>query len=111
MGDYRAALLLITVSLLTAHCLLLTPPLPLKRQPSMNQRPVALRLSGLIYGAIIYLIMNFLVLPLSGVPHPKSTITLANRINGVLALLFCIGLPVSLLISRKRRAEDATEKR
>jgi hypothetical protein len=27
--------------------------------------------------------------------------------SGGLALLFCIGLPVSLLISRKRRAEDA----
>jgi hypothetical protein len=65
----------------------------------LSRRPI---LSGLIYGALIYLIMNFLVLPLSGVPHPKSTMTLANRINGVLALLFCIGLPVSLLISRKR---------
>jgi hypothetical protein len=71
------------------------------------RRPI---LSGLIYGAIIYLIMNFLVLPLSGVPHPKSTITLANRINGVLALLFCIGLPVSLLISRKpRRGRNGKE--
>lgn len=56
--------------------------------------------SGLIYGLIVYLIMNFVVVPHIGVPHPPATITFASRINAVLALLFCIGLPVSLLVRR-----------
>jgi hypothetical protein len=47
-------------------------------------------LIGLIYG-FIYLVMNFVVLPASSVPHPKSTATIAAMVNGVLALLLCIG--------------------
>jgi hypothetical protein len=63
----------------------------------LSRRPV---LSGLIYGGAIYLFMNFIVLPLSGIPHPRSAVTLASRVNGVLALLFFIGLPISLLVRR-----------
>ena len=61
------------------------------------RRPV---LSGLIYGVVVYLIMNFVVAPLSGVPHPLRPVTLVSRINAVLALLLCIGLPISLLMRR-----------
>ena len=61
------------------------------------RRPV---ISGLLYGGAVYLFMNFVVLPLSGIPHVRSAITLANRINGVLALLLCIGLTISLLVHR-----------
>jgi hypothetical protein len=59
------------------------------------RRPV---LSGLIFGALVYFVMNFIVLPLSGVPHARAALTLASRINAVLALLFCIALPISLLV-------------
>jgi hypothetical protein len=62
--------------------------------PTITRRPF---LSGVVYGCVVYLIMNFIVLPLSGVPHPPAAITIASRINAVLALIFCIGLPVSLL--------------
>jgi hypothetical protein len=62
--------------------------------PMITRRPF---LSGVVYGCVVYLIMNFIVLPLSGVPHPPAAITIASRINAVLALIFCIGLPVSLL--------------
>jgi hypothetical protein len=63
----------------------------------LSRRPV---ISGLAYGGAIYLFMNFIVLPLSRLPHPASAITLASRINGVLALLLFIGLPISLLVRR-----------
>lgn len=63
----------------------------------LSLRPV---LSGLVYGGAIYLFMNFIILPLSRVPHPPSATTLASRINGVLALLLFIGLPISLLVCR-----------
>jgi uncharacterized membrane protein len=61
------------------------------------RRPV---LSGLLYGGVVYLIMNFIVVPLSGVPHPLRPITLISRINAVLAILLCIGLTISLLMRR-----------
>lgn len=44
--------------------------------------------------------MNFVVLPTSGVPHSKSTTTIAAIVNGVLAPLLCMGLSVSILTSR-----------
>jgi hypothetical protein len=55
--------------------------------------------SGLLYGVVVYVIMNFVVLPLSAVPKLRH-VALAARINGVLALVFCIGLTVSLLLTR-----------
>ena len=61
--------------------------------------------TGLVYGGVIYLFINFAVLPLSGVSHPQSAMTIASRINGVLALLLCIGLPISLLTMRLRIME------
>jgi len=63
----------------------------------LTGRPI---LSGLIYGNVVYLVMNFVILPASSVPHPSSATTIAALINGVLALMLCIGLPVSVLTSR-----------
>jgi uncharacterized membrane protein YagU involved in acid resistance len=60
-------------------------------------RPV---ICGLLYGAFVYLFMNLIVLPLSGVPHARAAMTVANRVSGVLALLFCIGLTISLLVRK-----------
>jgi len=71
-----------------------------RRLTLMTGRPIV---CGLIYGGVVYLVMNFVVLPMSGVPHPAAAMSLASRINGVLALLFCVGLPVSLLVSRYTR--------
>jgi hypothetical protein len=56
-------------------------------------------LSGLLYGLVIYLAMNLVVLPSSRVPHAHP-ISTASIVNGVLALMLCIGLPVSIIISR-----------
>jgi len=64
-------------------------------------RPV---ISGLLYGIVVYLIMNFLVLPLTGVPHAEKAVTLASRVNGVLALMLCIGLTIALLLRRDAAA-------
>jgi hypothetical protein len=58
------------------------------------RRPV---ICGILYGGFVYIIMNFVVLPLTRVPHARAPMTLASRVSGVLALLFCIGLTVALL--------------
>jgi hypothetical protein len=63
----------------------------------LTRRPI---LSGLVYGGVIYLVMNFVVLPASSVPHPSNPTTIASLVNGILALLLCIGLPVSVLTAR-----------
>jgi hypothetical protein len=74
----------------------------------LSRRPVV---SGLLYGGVIYLYMNFIVLPFSAVPHPRSGATIASRVNGVLALMFFVGLPISLLVRRylnRRPRQEST---
>jgi len=60
-------------------------------------------ISGIVYGGLVYIVMNFVVLPLTRVPHAKAAMTVASRVSGVLALLFCIGLTIALLIRRAER--------
>jgi uncharacterized membrane protein YagU involved in acid resistance len=68
-----------------------------RRWKLLVRRPVV---CGLVYGGVVYLVMNFVVLPLTRVPHARAAVTLASRVSGVLALLFCIGLTVALLVRR-----------
>jgi hypothetical protein len=69
-----------------------------RKIPVLTRRPV---ICGLLYGGTVYVIMNFVVLPLTRVPHARAAMALSSRINGVLALLICIGLTVALLTRRE----------
>jgi hypothetical protein len=77
-----------------------------RRMGVLTRRPV---ISGLAFGGVVYVAMNYLVLPLTLVPHVKAAKTPAALISNVLALLFCLGLPVALLV--KRYAPTNTEYR
>ena len=66
-----------------------------RRLVVLSKRPV---LSGLVYGGIVYVVMNYIVLPMTAAPHLRHRITPAARINAILALLLFIGLPISLLV-------------
>ncbi|HEV8598181.1 MAG TPA: hypothetical protein VGQ69_02365 [Gemmatimonadales bacterium] len=57
--------------------------------------------TGLLYGVIVYLFMNFVVLPLSA--FPMRPVTLSGRVIGLLVIMFCIGLPIALIVSRSAR--------
>src|SRR4051794_12316940 len=65
-----------------------------RRLMILTRRPI---LSGLAYGLAVYLFMNLVIVPLSGVPHPKGFPSMISRINGVLAVMLCIGLTISIL--------------
>jgi hypothetical protein len=74
----------------TTIYLLASRRLPLGRHPWIF---------GTIYGVLIYVIMNYVVLPLSHVglrPLPP----LIPLINGIGALIVCIGLPLALIARR-----------
>lgn len=62
------------------------------------ERPI---IFGLLYGIAVYLFMNFVVLPLSAIPH--RPITLSGFIIGILTIMFCIGLPIALIVRRFSR--------
>jgi hypothetical protein len=70
--------------------LLASRKLPLSRHPWLY---------GTLYGIVIYIVMNYIVLPLSHIglrPLPP----LAALINGVLALIIFIGLPLAFIARR-----------
>ena|ERR1700741_179334 len=62
------------------------------------ERPIQF---GLIYGIAVYLLMNFVVLPLSRVTPRPATIT--GRTIGLVTIMLCIGLPISLIVRRFSR--------
>ena len=65
------------------------------------ERPVA---AGLLYGVVVYLFMNFVVLPLSAFPM-RAPPTFTGRLIGMLIIMFCIGLPIATIVSRSSRLE------
>ncbi len=67
------------------------------RAPALTRRPVII---GALYGIVVYLVMNFAVIPLSKIgPRPlPATIVV---ITGVLVHMFLIGVPIA---SGARRA-------
>lgn len=80
----------------TAIYLLASRRLPLARHPWIY---------GILYGSLIYIVMNYVVLPLSHIglrPLPP----LIPLINGVGALIVCIGLPLAF-IARRHIAQPA----
>jgi hypothetical protein len=54
---------------------------------------------GPVYGVLVYLFMNFVVLPLSALPQ-RAAPPLSSRIINMLIIMFCIGLPISLIVRR-----------
>ena len=58
----------------------------------MTQRAV---LSGLLYGICVYVVMNFVVLPLSAFPTPMTFTPTRVAIN-VVAHMILFGLPIAL---------------
>jgi hypothetical protein len=54
---------------------------------------------GLAYGIPVYLVMNLIVLPLSAITF-KISHTPGNVATAVLILMFCVGLPVALVVRR-----------
>lgn len=59
------------------------------------ERPISM---GLLYGVFVYLFTNFVVVPLSKIGYRPST--LQNRFIAALIIMFCIGLPISLIVRR-----------
>jgi hypothetical protein len=57
-------------------------------------------LSGVVYGIVVYLVMYWLVMPLSNF-HGTKTVT--SSIIAVVTHIICVGLPISLVIHRFSR--------
>lgn len=54
-------------------------------------------IGGLIYGIFVWGIMNLIILPFTNIP--QRPFNWAGAIQGLLILMVCIGLPISLFIN------------
>ncbi len=55
-------------------------------------------LAGLLYGELVYLFMNFVVIPLSATRRPPFSI--AALVTGPVGHPFLVGLPIALAVAR-----------
>jgi uncharacterized membrane protein YagU involved in acid resistance len=55
--------------------------------------------AGLLYGAAVYFVMNFVVLPLSAF-RARAAPTLSGRAIGLIIIMLCIGLPIAAIVRR-----------
>jgi hypothetical protein len=63
--------------------------------PAFTRRPI---LGGVIYGFLVYLVMYWVVVPLSRIgPRPHSV---SNDATAILIHIFLIGLPIALIVHR-----------
>ncbi|HSC53149.1 MAG TPA: hypothetical protein VLC98_06015 [Phnomibacter sp.] len=69
--------------------------------PKMLQRPI---ITGILFGAFVWVVMNLLVLPLSNTN--KGPIVVSAAITGMLILMVCIGIPLALIAARKIKKGD-----
>jgi hypothetical protein len=58
-------------------------------------------LSGIAYGTAIYVVMNFVVLPLSFAPHFQRA--LESIVGELCSHLFLVGVPIALIVRRYYR--------
>jgi uncharacterized membrane protein YagU involved in acid resistance len=56
--------------------------------------------AGLLYGVLVWLAMNLVVVPLSSTPVMKHTTS--GVITNMLILMFCVGLPITWVTYRSR---------
>jgi uncharacterized membrane protein YagU involved in acid resistance len=59
-------------------------------------------LSGPLYGVAVYLVMYWIVMPLSRYRH--RPFTLSSTTIAIVTHIICVGLPISLIISHYSRA-------
>jgi uncharacterized membrane protein YagU involved in acid resistance len=56
-------------------------------------------LGGLLYGVVVYFVMNFVVTPLSAAPPPEG-ISLAVIVEGIIGHALLVGLPLAFIARR-----------
>lgn len=60
-------------------------------------------LTGVLYGAFVWLVMKFIVLPLSSTPPQPFTYT--GSVIAMVILIVCIGIPLSVIAAKLHRAK------
>lgn len=73
-----------------------------RRIPLLTRRPV---LSAILYGCLVFVVMNFVVVPLSAARVMR--ITVVNLVNGFVGHIISVGLPCLWVVRSGTREETA----
>ena len=95
-GGYKSALLGVAFHFLIATVATAVFYLASRGLHLLIQWPVPM---GLLYGVLVYLFMNFVVLPRSAITQ-RGTPTLSSRVIAALIIMFFVGLPIALIVRR-----------
>src|SRR5713226_6776677 len=98
--------LIVGVHDLTYAILVYSPQKPILIPQTLASRKLAFLVHhavtfGLIYGALVYLFMHLVVLPLSAVPH--RDMPLIYKACEFVEHWFCVGLPIALSVRHYSR--------
>ena len=94
-GGYRTAALGLALHFFIALTAAAVYYLASRNLKFMVNQPI---LSGILYGIAVWLFMYLIVLPLSA--WKVSTYTFSSVLTGVLIHIFCVGLPIALVVRR-----------
>ena len=98
-GGIKTALLGLALHFLIATVATAVFYLASRKWLFLIERPVQF---GLLYGVFVFLFMNYVVLTLSRIP-PRAPATLTGFLIGILTIMFCVGLPIALVMRRFSR--------
>jgi hypothetical protein len=94
-GGYRTAALGLGLHFFIALTAAAVYYLASRKLGFMVRRPIP---SGVLYGIAVWLFMYLIVLPLSA--WKVSTYSFSSVATGVLIHIFCVGLPIALIVRR-----------
>jgi len=58
-------------------------------------------LIGILYGLVIWIIMNYIILPITNIPKSNGYLELVSLLKGIAALIISVGLPVALIADKE----------
>ncbi len=96
-GGVRTAALGLLLHFVIAFGVVATYFVASRLVPALNRRPW---LYGVLYGLVVYAVMNLVVVPLSAAALGSGPPALAVRVNGLLIHMFGVGLPAALVAAR-----------
>jgi uncharacterized membrane protein YagU involved in acid resistance len=99
-GGVKTFVLGLLLHFVVATCIATVYFLASRALPVLIRHPIV---SGLIYGMIAYLGMNYLVVPLSAIRRSPGPIKLPIFLTEIIGHAFLVGLPLALLARRSAK--------
>ena len=74
-----------------------------RKIPFLINQPL---IAGFLYGVVVYLFMNFVVIPLSAVPRRTTPVPLSGRLIGLSIIIVCIGIPIAFIVRAMTKSSN-----